>query len=158
MTTPQPITIRLAFVEADPQQPDPATVDALGRAAFNALRGQGYAVEPAYTGAKGIGALYDVAIQATQVAYENRELLTTLVEKATEILLVLVALRKEREKSDEGVPAEITITIDNRSITLPPAEVESDQALLERLLQEHPDLPQAVTPTSQVTITTRVQG
>ncbi len=158
MDTPQPITIRLAFIEADPQQPDPAGVDALGRAAFNALRGQGYAVQPAYTGAKGIGALYDVAIQAAQVTYENRELLTTLVERATEILLVLVALRKERGKSDESVPAEITITIDNRSVTIQPEEVESDQALLERLLQEHPDLPQAVTPAGQVTITTRVQG
>ncbi len=158
MTTPPPITIRLAFVEADPQQPDPATVDALGRAAFNALRGQGYAVQPAYIGAKGIGALYDVAIQAAQTVYENRELLTGLVELATEILLVLVALRKEREKSDEGVPTEITITIDNRSVTLPPEEIKSDQALLDRLLQEHPDLPQAVTPASQVMITTRVQG
>jgi hypothetical protein len=158
MTTPQPITIRLAFVEAYPQQPDPAGVDALGRAAFNALRGQGYAVQPAYTGAKGIGALYDVAIQAAQVVYENRELLTTLVEKATEILLVLVALRKEQGKSDEGMPAEITITIENRSVTLRPEEVERDQVLLERLLQEHPDLPQAVTAASQVTITTRVHS
>lgn len=154
----QPITIQLAFEEADPQHPDPASVDAVGRSAFNALRGQGYTIQPAYTGAKGAVPLYEIVMQAAQTVYDNREFLKTLLEQATEILLVLLALRKEREQPAAPPPPEIIITIDNHSVTVQPGAPLSDQALLEQLLQAHPDLPATVTPASRVTITTRVRN
>ena len=52
-TTSQPVTLTLEVVPEDPQNSDPALVDAVGRDTADARRSEGYTVQPVYTGTRG---------------------------------------------------------------------------------------------------------
>lgn len=153
------ITIQVAFVpdETSAAMPDPALAEEVGRNVANKLTSQGYAIQPAYTGTRG-GALFDVVFQTAQAIQDNKEFLMTLAGLAATIIPLYTQVRKERIDGDRGKdeqktppPSPITIVIDNnRTITPLPEEMESSDALLERLLQESVTTP--ITPQSNVSL------
>lgn len=154
----QDVTLQIVFVSADSDNPDPATVDEIGRSIARGLRSRGYTVQPSYTGMKG-GTFYDVALHLSQAIQDNNELLSALIKLATPILDYLLDSWEERRKEQQTEPPQpldITLTIDEASVTMTPPQRESDEELLERLLLAEPGLPAMVTPHSTVTITTQV--
>jgi hypothetical protein len=75
--TSQPIKLTLEVVPEDPLDSDPALVDAVGRDTADALRGEGYTVQPIYTGKRG-GPLVEIIAflsQALATAWANKEAL-----------------------------------------------------------------------------------
>jgi hypothetical protein len=151
MSRSQDITVQLAFIPANSQFPDPITANELARSTFNELSKRGYIILPVYTGERG-GSLYDISMQIAQALYSNRELITEIVKFVTPIVTLLMIMRKERTEQENDPPS-VTVTIDDRSTVVQEADVESDQALLERLLQEHPELSDTTTLDSLVKIT-----
>lgn len=149
------ITVQLEFLDADVHRPDPARVGEVGRTVVGTLRQNGYAVQPTYTGERG-GTVYEMVFHLAQTIHDNQEWLKSLAELAIPLATLWAIVRKTRTETEKKPVSHphITITIDNRSITLQEADVESEQALLERLLQE--DLPTMLSPQSTVTVTTRV--
>ena len=53
---------------------------------------------------------------------------------------------------------QITITIDNRLITVSESDMEGDQALINKLLEKQPDLSSIITQATKVKITTSVSS
>jgi hypothetical protein len=105
------------------------------------------------------GTFYDVALHLSQAIQDNNELLSALIKLATPILDYLLDSWEERRKEQQTEPPQpldITLTIDEASVTMTPPQRESDEELLERLLLAEPGLPAMVTPHSTVTITTQV--
>ncbi len=79
-TTSQPITLTLEVVPEDPQNSDPALVDAVGRDTADALRSEGYTVQPVYTGIRGGPLVETIAFlsQTLAAAWANKEALIRL--------------------------------------------------------------------------------
>ena len=75
--TAQPIAITLEVVPEDPQNSDPALVDAVGRDTADALRSEGYTVQPVYTGTRGGPLVETIAFlsQTFAAAWANKEAL-----------------------------------------------------------------------------------
>lgn len=159
MTEPQTFTIQLAFVDADEQQPDPATVGEVARQTITDLRNQDYTVQPAYTGAKG-GNVFAIATQLGQHIVENKELLIALLGLATPILTVLLnryEKRLDREEAAAVPPSPpIFLTINHATVPVEAADLDDNGRLLHKLLAAQPDLIDTVTPESTPQIEVRV--
>jgi hypothetical protein len=159
MTEQQTFTIHLAFVDADEQQPDPATVGETARQTVDDLRSQGYTVQPAYTGAKG-GELFIIA-----GLISNKELLIALIGLATPILTFLLNRHEKRLDKEEQAAASsqqaqqstnIFITINQATAQVETADLDDNERLLHKLLAAQPDLIDTVTPESTPQIEVQV--
>jgi hypothetical protein len=164
MTEQPTFTIQLAFVDADKQQPDPATVGAVARQAVGDLRGQGYTVQPAYTGAKG-GDVFTIAAQLGQNIVDNKELLIALIGMSTPILTFLLDRHEKRLDKEEQAAASsqqaqqstnIYITINQATAQVEAADLDDNERLLRKLLDVQPDLIDTVTPESTPQIEVQV--
>jgi hypothetical protein len=156
--TDQPtVTIQLTFVDADEQQRDPATVGETARKTADDLRGKGYTVQPAYTGAKG-GDVFTIAAQLGQNIVDNKELLEALLDLALPILTFLLGRQAERDDKEKQTAAppqqtqqqsvNISITINQATAQVESADLDGNERLLRKLLAVQPDLIDTVTPQS----------
>jgi hypothetical protein len=164
MTEPNTLSIQIAFVNADEQQPDPATVGEAARQAVGDLRRQGYAVQTAYTGAKG-GDVFTIAAQLGQNIVDNKELLVSLISMARPILTFLLNRHEKRLEKEEQAAAptqqqqqsiNIFITINQATAPVESADLDDNERLLRKLLDVQPDLIDTVTPQSTPQIEVRV--
>lgn len=164
MTEPNTLSIQIAFVNADEQQPDPATVGEAARQAVGDLRRQGYTVQSAYTGAKG-GDVFTIAAQLGQTIVENKELLIALIVTATPILTFLLDRHEKRLDKEEQAAASsqqaqqstnIYITINQATAQVETTDLDDNERLLRKLLDVQPDLIETVTPESTPQIEVRV--
>jgi hypothetical protein len=157
--------IRLAFVSADTNNPDPAIVGEVARQTVTDLRGQGYTVRPARTGAKG-GDVFTIAAQLGQNIVDNKELLIALLGLATPILTFLldrIEQRLDREEQSTALSPHTQEQSTNTYIIInqATAQVEADDLddndrLLRKLLAVQPDLIDTVTPESTLQIEVQV--
>jgi hypothetical protein len=167
MTEQPTLSIQLAFVNADAQHPDPATVGEAARQAVGDLRSQGYTVQPAYTGAKG-GDVFTIATQIGQNIVENKELLIALIGMSTPILTFLLDRHEKRlDKAEQAAASaqqqqqaqqstNIYITINQATAQVETTDLDDNERLLRKLLDVQPDLIDTVTPESTPQIEVRV--
>src|SRR5947209_1600439 len=102
-TTSQPITLTLEVVPEDPLDSDPALVDAVGRDTANALRSEGYTVQPLYTGSRG-GPLVEIIAFLSQTlvtAWANKEVLIADLSGLVTILTAAAAVAGKARQAYE---------------------------------------------------------
>ena len=153
----QPIMIALEIVPEDEQYANPAMIGEIGRSVINALKKDGYGVEPVYTGQRG-GVLFiipmfvELAVQAIAV---NKDLLIELFKVAEPVLGFL--FRERDKQASNGQNMKVTVEIDGESISVEAPDVGSVERLMKlanRFWVEHPKVAANVTPQSKV----RVKG
>jgi hypothetical protein len=164
---PQQITLTLEVAPEDPQDADPALVDAVGRDTAEVLRNDGYTVEPTYTGQRG-GFLIDVIIPLRTVVWAQKEVIladmSALVSILSAAVLVVQHLRKAYEKrvgkdTIQQAPIKITAEIDGAPISIEVADLESAEStlkLVQRFQIQHPTVAAKITPQSTIKIKGRV--
>jgi hypothetical protein len=139
MSDQQPLSIQLAFIDADQSRPDPAAVGAAAQQAAADLRGQGYTVLPAYSGAKG-GDMFSIAIQLGQNIVDNKDLLIALIGLATPILgFLLNRYERQLDKKDTSGMGQqhaptFTLTINQATAAVEAADLTDNERLLNKLL------------------------
>ncbi len=152
--TPQSITLTLEVVPVDPLDSDPALVDAVGRDTAEALRGEGYTVQPVYTGTRG-GQLVEIIAflsQTLAAAWANREALIADVSGLVTILTAAAAVvTKARQVYEKRVskdtaqqyPISFMLDINGMSVPFAVSDVASAEEILQmarRLQASHPSL------------------
>lgn len=152
--TPQSITLTLEVVPEDPLDSDPALVDAVGRDTADALRSEGYIVQPVYTGTRG-GPLVEIIAflsQTLAAAWANKEALIADVSGLVTVLTATTAaVKKARQAYEKRVgkdaaqqyPISFTLDINSKSIPFAVSNVESAEDILrmaQRLQASHPSL------------------
>jgi hypothetical protein len=153
-TTSQPITLTLEVVPENPMDSDPALVDAVGRDTANALRSEGYTVQPIYTGTRGSPLIEIIAFlsQTLATAWANKEILIADVSGLVTILTAAAAvISKARQVYEKLVgrdtaqqyPISFTLDINGMSVPFSVADVASAEEILlmaQRLQASHPAL------------------
>ncbi|HEY6287185.1 MAG TPA: hypothetical protein VIX20_16085 [Ktedonobacteraceae bacterium] len=152
--TSQPIKLTLEVVPEDPLNSDPALVDAVGRDTADALRSEGYTVQPVYTDTRG-GPLVEIITFLAQVAanaWANKEaliadvsgLVTILTAAATVVSKARQAYEKRVGKDTaQQYPISFTLDIDGMSIPFAVSDVENAEDIFkmaQRLQTSHPAL------------------
>jgi hypothetical protein len=152
--TTQPITLTLEVVPEDLLDSDPALVDAVGRDTADALRSEGYVVQPIYTGTRGGPFVEIIAFlsQAAASAWANKEALIADVSGLVTILsAATVVVKKARQAYEKRVgketaqmyPINFTLDINGLSVPFVVADVASAEDILhvaQRLQASHPSL------------------
>ena len=150
-------TITLEIVPEDPHDADPAMVDAVGRDTADALRNDGYTIEPVYTGQRG-GFLINVLIPVLTAAWAQKDIILTdgsaLVTIFTPVVLIARHLQEIHERRKGGKdtvqqsPIKITAVIDAAPITIEAPDLETAEAamkLAKRFQTQHPAVASKVT-------------
>ena len=152
-------TIRIEFVDADPQRPNPAHVGQVARDAVAALRAEGYDVQPAYTGAMG-GELYELIRTLADGAQANKDVVLALIAGVAAPIATALAGRLKKAETPANQPAApatspasppVVVVVAGTQVEVPDPQISPDD-LLRRLLAADPSLPQRVTPQTAVTI------
>ncbi len=145
--------ITLEVVPDDPHDADPALVDAVGRDATDALRNDGYTIEPVYTGTRGGGFL--VTVLAT--AWAQKDLILADGSALITIFTPVVSLAKRLHEAHERragkdaaqqSPIKITVEIDGASISIEAPDLENAEGaikLAQRFQTQHPAIASQVT-------------
>lgn len=134
--------IRLVFRAAPDANTSPALIGDVARSVTAGLRTANQRIEPVYDGTRG-GDIYNWLIA---VAGTGEDLLTV-----TSLIVAFIQLLSEVRKSSEKAKI-VVIEIHHRADKIP-VPLDSDQALLERLLRER--LPEKLDP-AQTTIEVQV--
>jgi len=157
-------TITLEVVPEDPQQADPALVDAIGRDTIDALRNKGYTIEPVYTGQRG-GVLVAVLIPFLIDIWTSKDIIladgSALVTIMTPIVIIIQHLREAHEKrvgneAFQKTPIKITVEINGNPISVETPDLQTAEGamiLARRFLAQHPGAAVQMTSQSQVKIT-----
>ncbi len=153
-TTSQPITLTLEVVPEDPGSSDLALVDAVERDTTNALRSEGYTVQPLYTGTRG-SPLVEIILFLSQVlatAWANKEAIIADVSGLVAILTAAATVvGKARQAYEKRVgkdtarqyPISFTLDINGRSVPFAVADATSAEDIFQmaqRLQASHPAL------------------
>ena len=156
-STPSTIAIGLAFLDADPQQPDPATTGVIARQAVGELQAEGYPIQPVYTGARG-GEWFEIGRQLVQMIQDNKELLSALVSLATPIVSYFFRRRDSQGRASQQTQAhvKVEVVIDGKPIEVGAEDTADVDRLVARLLHAQPNLVQTVTPTSTLRVRVHV--
>ena len=144
--------ISLEVVPDDPQDADPALVDAVGRDVFDALRNDGYTIKPVYTGARG-GFLIDVFT----TAWAQKDIIladgSALITIFTPVVLIAKKLheahdrRKGKDVAQQS-PIKIAVEVDGASISIEAPDLEAAEGamkLAQRFQTQHPAIASQVT-------------
>ena len=152
--TTQPITLTLEVVPEDPLDSDPALIDAVGRDTADALRSEGYVVQPIYTRTRG-GPVVEIIAFLSQVlvaAWANKEAFIADVSGLVTILTAAAAVvKKTRQAYEKRVgkdtaqkyPISFTLNINGMSVPFAVADAASAEDILQmaqRLQAGHPSL------------------
>ena len=153
-TTSQNITLTLEVVPEDPLNSDIALVDAVERDTANALRSEGYTVQPLYTGTRG-SPLVEIITALSQIlstAWANKEAIIADVSGLVAIITAATAVvgkaRQAYEKrvgKDTAQQYPISFTLDINGKLVPFAVSDTAQAeeivqMAQRLQASHPAL------------------
>lgn len=138
---------RLVFRAAPGANPSPAVVGDVARRVTAGLRAEHQRIEPLYDGTRG-GDLYQWLVTAAGAAQPLLPLATLILSVAQ--LLNEVKKLSSSKTPDRQPPVVVVIRYGAAETAVPP---DGDQALLERLLQEH--LPAQIDP-AQTTIEVQV--
>src|SRR5260370_35501200 len=115
--------IPLEVIPDAPNDADPALVDAVGRDTADALRNDGYTIEPVYTGTRGGGFL--VTVLAT--AWAQKDLILADGSALMTIFTPVVSLAKRLHEAhqlraghdaDQQSPIKISVDIDRASLSI----------------------------------------
>lgn len=165
MNTQHPVTIQIAFVDADERKTDPFTVGEEARESVNGLRAQGYNVQPAYTGAQG-GDVFQIVTEIGQHIIDNKELLVSLIGLSTPILSFLLNRYEKRVDKQEALVASrqqdssisVVLTIDQVSIPVKAHNVDDNELLLHKFLGIKPELIRTVSLASKPEIRVKIES
>ena len=150
--------ITLEVVPDDPHDADPALVDAVGRDAADALRSDGYTIEPVYTGQRGGGFLVNVLATAwaqKEVVLADGSALITIFTPVVQIakrLHEVHELRKGKDAAQQS-PIKIAVEVDGASISIEAPDLEAAEGamkLAQRFQMQHPVVASKVTSQSSV--------
>jgi hypothetical protein len=150
----QPIKLTLEVVPEDPQNSDPALIDAVGRDTANALRGEGYTVQPVYTGTRGGPFVEIIAFlsQALTAAWANKEILIADVSGLVSVLTAAATIvskarqayeRRVGKDTPQQYPISFTLDINGTSVPFSVSDAASAEEILQmaqRLQASHPAL------------------
>ena len=149
--------ITLEVVPDDPHDADPALVDAVGREAADALRTDGYTIEPVYTGTRGGGLLVDVVMPVLATAWAQKEVIladgSALVTIFTPVVLIAKKLHEAHEQrkgkdAAQQSPIKIAVEIDGATISIEAPDLEAAEGairLAQRFQVQHPAVVSQVT-------------
>ena len=161
-----PLSITLEVISDDPNEGATAETYAVGRDTADALRNDGYIIQPVYTGRRGGGFLVDVVYPALTTLWTQKEViladLSALVTILTPVVGVVQHLRTAHEQrvgkeAARQHPLKITVEIDGATISLESFNQEDDvraEQLARQLLAAHPHL--QLTPQTRPKVTSRV--
>ncbi|WP_298815225.1 hypothetical protein [Chloroflexus sp.] len=127
--------ILISFRPAETDGASPALVNQVARQVIDGLRSQQQEIKPAYIALRS-GEVYQWLVTASTVAQS----LLPLASFSLVVVQLLNELKKLTAQSDSARPQVIVIYDTSKT----PVPIESDQALLERLLREH--LPEQIDP------------
>jgi hypothetical protein len=162
---PQPLSIILEVIPDDPNEAATAETYAIGRDTADALRNEGYIVQPVYTGRRG-GFLVDVVFPLLTMMWAQKEVILADLSELIAILTpAVVVVRHLRAAHEQRVgkdaarqhPLKITVEIGGATVSLESFNQEDDvraEQLARQLLTAHPHL--QLTPQTRPKVTSRV--
>jgi hypothetical protein len=115
---PSNLVIQLEIVSEEEHDPDSADIEEVSREMVDSLRENGYVVEPAYTGTKGIP-IFDIIIHVSQFIHDNQEWIAATLSTASVALQYLMKVRDrlaEKEKAQRS-PLEITLYVNGQAVS-----------------------------------------
>jgi hypothetical protein len=157
-------TIKLDVVPEDPHDADPALIDGVGRDTADALRNDGYVIEPVYTGQRG-GFFIDVVMPLLTTIWAQKDVIlsdgSALVTMLTPVVLIAKHLReahRQRMGKDaaQQSPIKITAEIDGVPILIETSDLETAEAALKlahKFQSQHPAVAANVKSQSKVKVT-----
>ncbi len=161
----QHIAVQLEIVSEDEQDAGPATAAEVGQDAVDALRKNGYTVQPIYTGQRG-GFLVEVITLLENLPgdiWSHKDVLDVLSALCT-IFGTIIPIAKHMLQRDQKrvandktqkLPIKITIEIDGAPISIEAHDLEAAESamkLAKHFQASHPTITEKVTPHSKVKI------
>ncbi len=171
-TASQPITLTLEVVSEDPISSDLALIDAVERDTVDALRNEGYTVQPLYTGTRG-SPLVEIVLflsQTLAAVWANKEVIIAdvsgLITILTGVAVVVDKARQAYEKraskdTAQHYPISFTLDINGTSVPFAVADVATAEGILQmaqRLQTSHPSLKGADPTRSKTGVKASVPG
>jgi hypothetical protein len=162
---PQPLSIILEVIADDPNEAATAETYAIGRDTADALRKEGYTIQPVYTGRRG-GFLVDVVFPLLTMMWAQKEVILADLSKLIAILTpAVVVVRHLRAAHEQRVgkdaarehPLKITVEVGGATVSLESFNQEDDvraEQLARQLLTTHSHL--QLTPQTRPKVTSRV--
>lgn len=157
-------TITLGVVSEDPQDSDPALVDAVGRDITDALSKNGFTIEPIYMGQRG-GFLVNVLIPFLAATWTSKDIIladsSALVTLMAPVFTLVQHLREVHEKrvgkeAFQQAPIKISVKVSGASISVEAPDLETAEGAMNLALHfqaEHPTVASRVTSQSNVQVT-----
>jgi len=149
--------ITLEVIPDDPHDADPALVDAVGRDTADALRNDGYTIEPVYTGTRGGDFLVGILIPMLVTAWTQKDTIladgSALITIFTPVVSFAKRLHEAHERrvgkdAAQQSPIKITVEIDGASISIEAPDLENAEGaikLAQRFQTQHPAVASKVT-------------
>lgn len=156
MTDPNVTRFRIEFVDADPQQADPALVGQAARAAIDDLRAAGYDVYPAYIGTLGGAEIYELLRTLADGAQANKDVVLALITSVAAPIAAALAerLKQSAKPAPPAMPAaqpSVIVIVGGTQTTVRDPQITGDE-LLRQLLAVDANLAERVTPQTDVVI------
>ncbi len=165
-SNPQCIAMQLEIVPEDVHDSDPAFLDAIGRDTIDALRNEGYTVQPVYTGRRG-GILVEVIPFLTTITtgiWTQKDIILADTSALVTIFGAVIPVAKHILKAHEKraprdntpkTPIKITSEIDGIPISIEAPDLESADGALKlakRFQADHSVVAAKVMPQSKVKV------
>ena len=148
----QTLSITLEVTSEDPNVTSAADAYAVGRDSANALRNDGYTIQPVYTGQRGGEFLVDVVFPLLNTIWTQKDMILTdvsaLVTILTPVVTVVQYLREAHERrvgkeTAREHPLKITLEIGEARLSLESSDQEGDvlaEHLAKQLLASYPHI------------------
>ena len=161
----QHITITLEIISEDEQDAGPVTAAEVGQETVDALRKNGYTVQPIYTGQRG-GFLVEVITLLENLPgdiWSHKDILDVLSALCTIFGTIIPiakhVLKREQKRAandqTQKLPIKIAVEIDGAPISIEAPDLEAAEGamkLAKRFQVSHPTIAERVTPHSNVKI------
>jgi hypothetical protein len=154
-SSPQQIRVELEIVAENPSEPDPGAMSEVEQNVEDALKKDGYTIEPVYTAEKGgflllmIPAIHLLA----QIVWMHKDQLMELLKVALPVVQYVLKERDKRAANNKQI-MKVTIEIDGAPIQIEGSDLESVSKLADKFRTSHPQVAEKVTLQSTV----KVQG
>jgi hypothetical protein len=153
------LTIQIELLNADPAQPDPASLSAFAGDALADLRAQGIELQPSYTGAMG-GDVYELVRQLAEGAAANKEVVLALITSVAAPIAGALAERLKQQAAKAPAaspPPSVVVLVEGAQANVSEPDIAPDE-LLRRLLAADPGLAQNVSSSTRPIVRASVPG
>lgn len=151
------LTIQIEVIDAEPTQPDPASVSAFADEALADLQARGFTLQPSYTGTLG-GDTYEFVRQLAEGAAANKDIVLAMIASiAAPIAGALAERLKQRtaKVSSSQTSPFVVVIVEQAQAEVSEPNITSEE-LLRRLLASDTNLTQHISTNTKSIVRAKV--